>query len=167
MKRILLIVIPIAVVIAIVAQKWFMKRGPGKVVLFAPPDRAVTMTFDGVTHALPPRGFARFEAQPGAHQVTVEGGAPRTVTIADGLSTIGVPADAIACFDELDVTLSHYGASAGKVQPHVAFRYRFEKQFELANMPLSEAELPEKTAGLVQLLLAMPCRDDVTYTRHM
>jgi hypothetical protein len=167
MKRILMLLIPVAVVIAIFAQKWIQKSGPGQVVLFAPPDRGVTMTFDGVAHALQPRGFQRLEVKPGAHQVTVDGGAPRTVTVESGLSTVGVAADADACFDELDVALSHYGPSAGKVPPSVSLRYRFDKPFVLANTALSEAELPKQTSGPVQLLLAAPCRDDVKYLRHM
>jgi hypothetical protein len=178
-KKIVFIIVPVVVIAAIVVQKWLEARGPGRIVLFAPPDRAATMSFDGAVHALPAGGFARFTAKPGQHQVTVDGGAPRTVTLVDGLSTVGVPADATACYDELDVTLSHYGPSAGKVKPKVVRRYRFEKQFELARMPLSEEELPKfttdtvgsdgkyKKVELVQLLVAVPCREGVDYSRHM
>ena len=180
-RTIAFIAVPVVVIPAIVIQKWLEARGPGKVVLLAPPDHAATMTFDGAEHLLPPGGFLRLEAKPGEHQLAVDHGAARTIKVEDGLSQVGVPARSPACFDELDVTLSHYGTSAGKKPPDVVRRFRFENQFELAkDMPLAEAELPREThdtvstrtgkythVQLVQMLVAVPCRDGVDYSKHM
>jgi hypothetical protein len=156
-------------IIAIVVQKWLQSRSPGTIVLFAPPDSAVTVTLDGTTYTLGPGQFTRVRATSGSHDVRVLGGPSRTVRIASGLDTIGVPTAAVQCFAEFDVTLSHY-QGGGNVQPTIARRVLEDAPFQVPTTEaLTESELPTHRTetvrsdgtishiGLIFLFRTVPC----------
>jgi hypothetical protein len=149
-KRLLLPIGVVVVVVGSIVQIKLQERGDGGMVIFAPIDAPVQLTVDGRALSLPPGGFFRIEAKHGRHRVEVAGGPARDVEIKTGRDLLGVPTLPEQCFEELDVTLSHYGASAGKTPPTVARSFKFERPFQLsASEALDERELPKTTTERV------------------
>jgi hypothetical protein len=156
---------------------WKQKKD-GELVVFAPPDVPARVRIDGGTPIdLQPGEVRRIQAGHGVHEVQVE--APvalqRQPKIESGRQSRGVPTLATQCFAELDVTLSHFGETAGKEPPKVV---RITQETDVFEVPspfaLSEAELPDHltdrvnrdgeivSVQLQQLFRAVPCasKDD-------
>jgi hypothetical protein len=169
--KVVLVLFPLGIV-AIVADAMWKDARPGTMVLFAPADAPVTVIVDdGAPVALAPGEVRRLEAEHGAHTVrTADGAVTRTVTVESGRQLRGVPLIAEQCFVELDVTMSHYGESAGRERPTISQSFRHAEPFAVANVwPLTESELPSHTTDrvrsdgtyadvqLVHLFRTVPC----------
>ena len=172
--RIALAVVFVVGVAAIVIQKMWESRRPGRIVVFAPPDRDVELTVDGERLALKAGGFARRELAHGGHHVAVKDGPARDLQIRDGFDLLAVPTLPTQCFAEIDVTLSHYGQARSR--PKVTRVFRRDRPFQLPKtFALSEAELPKQTTErvnrdgkivgmqLVFMFQTVPCTEDQTY----
>lgn len=180
MKRSTMILIGVFVLglVAIGVDAVWKQKKDGEIVVFAPPDAPARVRVDGgAPIVLAPGEVRRIQAGHGVHDVQVE--APvalqRQPKIDSGRQSRGVPTLATQCFAELDVTLSHFGESAGKEPPKVLHITEESDVFEVPGpFALSEAELPDhltdKVNGageivhvqLQQLFRAVPCttKDD-------
>jgi hypothetical protein len=146
---------------------------PGTIVLFAPPDTPARVRIDdGEPIELPAGSVRRLEAEHGPHVVRVEAPTPleRVVHVESGRQHRGVATLGEQCFAELDVTLSHYGESAGTRPPGVNQVERHTEVWEVpSTFHLTEDELPDHTTDtvngdgeytnvqLVQLYRSVPC----------
>jgi hypothetical protein len=170
-KRLILPVAIVAVVAGTLIQKWFQDRADGTIVIFAPVEKEVKANIDGLLVTIPPGGFYRFHARHGMHLIDVPNVIKQEVMVKSGREVWGVPTRRDMCFEEQDVTLSHYGSTAGKEPPKVARAFILTRPFHLPVEALDESELPKsaservgsdgkiKSMQLVFLFKAMPCRD--------
>jgi len=140
-------------VVAIALDAVWKQRKDGEIVVFAPPDAAARVRIDGgAPIELAPGEIRRVTLGHGTHDVDIE--APqalhRHATIESGRQLRGVPTLATQCFAELDVTLSHYGESAGKEPPKVVKVDEYEGEFEAPSpYALTESELPKQLVDKV------------------
>lgn len=140
-------------VVAIALDAVWKQRKDGEIVVFAPPDAAARVRIDGgAPIELAAGEIRRVSAGHGAHDVEVE--APqalhRHATIDSGRQHRGVPTLATQCFVELDVTLSHYGETAGKRPPNVVKVDEYTDEFEVPSpYALVESELPKQLVDKV------------------
>jgi hypothetical protein len=153
LKRLALPVGVLVVVIGSIVQIKMKEAGDGKMVLFAPPDAPVQLVVDGKPLDLPAGGFFRMTVKQGAHKVEVPGVIAHEVVVKSGRDVLGVPTRPDQCFEELDVTLSHYGSTAGKTGPTVARAFKFSHPFQLGEgLALDERELPKTCPSTIFVL---------------
>lgn len=164
--------------VAIGVDAMWKDRKDGTIVVFAPPDAATRVRIDGgAPFDLAAGEVRRIPAGHGVHDVDVE--TPAAIhlhaEVTSGRQHRGVPTLATQCFAELDVTLSHYGDTAGKQPPKVVRITQESDVFEVPSVfPLGESELPDHLTDrvgrdgeiahveLMQLYRTVPCtaKDD-------
>ena len=172
-KTIAFVGLAVVGLVAIGVDAVWKQKKDGELVVFAPPDAAARVRIDGGEPIeLAPGEVRRIQAGHGLHEVTIE--APQALqrrpSIESGRQSRGVPTLAAQCFAELDVTLSHYGETAGKEPPKVLHVTQETDVFEVPSpFALSEAELPDHLTDKVnrdgeivhvqlqQLFRAVPC----------
>jgi hypothetical protein len=177
-KTVVLLGVAVVGLVAIGVDAVWKQKKDGEIVVFAPPDAAARVRIDGGEPIdLKPGEIRRLQAGHGAHDVQVEvpQALQRQPTLESGRQSRGVPTLATQCFAELDVTLSHFGESAGKEPPKVLHITEESDVFEVPGpFALSEAELPDHLTDKVnsdgeivhvqlqQLFRAVPCttKDD-------
>ncbi|HET6583857.1 MAG TPA: hypothetical protein VFG69_10420 [Nannocystaceae bacterium] len=164
--------------VAIAVDAIWKDRKDGTIVVLAPPEAATRVRIDGGEAIEISAGeVKRIPAAHGVHDVDIETPAAlhRHAEVKSGRQLRGVPTLASQCFAELDVTLSHYGETAGKRPPEVVKITQETDVFALPSVfPLAESELPDHLTDrvgadgelahvqLMQLYRTVPCatKDD-------
>jgi hypothetical protein len=167
MKKILIIVLVLAVLGVAGQFVWLHYYGDGMGFVFAPARTPVQVQLDGSTVIRVPAGDVRAMALPrGAHRIRIElAGASieHELTIEGDQDNFALPVLAEQCFVTLDVTRSHYakgGKSRGAQAPYITKRNRRSEAFRLASGHFyRESDLPETTQKSVGVYLVreLPC----------
>lgn len=155
------IILFVLILVVLIGQiLWVSLHPKGGVVVFAPADSAARVRIGEETGTVEPGASQVFALSRGSHRIDIQSAESisHELDLEEASDLWVVPAAREQCFEELDVTGSHYGAQS---KPHVMQRYARTEPFLISReFYFSESELPATAPDppqRVYLLRLIPC----------